>query len=233
MINLSRTAELRLWQLLVPGVCGLCEGEAQWARCRGGLDLCAHCEAALPGHDAPLQLGGASLVVAPFHYRPPADFMVRQLKFAGDRSFARTLGLFMAETRQRIAAPLPALLVPVPLHASRLRERGFNQARELALRAGRQAGVPVARDLLRRMRATRAQSGLPAGSRADNVRGCFEVRGKLERGVRIAVVDDVLTTGSTAMEAAQCLRAAGAGEVEIWVACRVERRAAGPAVTGS
>lgn len=218
----SRGAALA-WQLAVPGVCALCDGPCQWQRCRGGLDLCVHCEAALPRvTDGTTSLEG-SPVLAPFEYRPPADFMVRQLKFAGQRSHARTLGVLLAEARREWSEPLPAVLVPVPLHWERLRERGFNQAREIASHAGRQLGIPVASRALQRIRATEAQSGLAAAARAGNVRGCFSAPGRVPAGARVALIDDVLTTGSTALEAARCLRAAGAGEVEIWVACRAGR----------
>lgn len=216
-----------VWQLLVPGVCGLCGGAGQWQRCRGGLDLCEHCEAALPRLAVPWTLLSPDVaLLAPFEFRPPADFLVRQLKFAGDRTGARTLGLLLAEARRVVRAPLPHELVPVPLHRSRLRERGYNQAQELAVFAGRALGVRVASRRLVRTRATQAQSSLPAAQRRGNVEGCFEVVGAMPQGRRVALVDDVLTTGSTIEEAVMCLRAAGAGEIEVWVACRAGRRTA-------
>jgi ComF family protein len=214
-------------RLAVPGVCGLCGGGGQWDRCPGGLDLCEHCEAALP---AAFQDPGAGPPChAAFDYRPPADFMIRQLKFAGDRSFARTLGLLLAERRRAVDAPLPELLVPVPLHLDRLRERGFNQAEELARFAGRRLGLQVAPRLLVRTRATVAQSGLPAAARAGNVRDCFSVAGAAAagrlKGRAVALVDDVLTTGNTTREAARVLAEGGATSVEVWVACRAGVRA--------
>jgi ComF family protein len=209
------------WQLAVPGVCALCDGPCQWQRCRGGLDLCVHCEGAMPARRSPQILADSGLqVFAPYAYRPPADFMVRQLKFRGQRGHARTLGVLLAEARAAWPAALPSLLVPVPLHWQRLRERGFNQAGEIARFAGRRLHIPVEPRALHRVRETGAQSQLAATARAANVRDCFTTARRFAPGVRVALVDDVLTTGSTAMEAARCLRAAGAAEVEIWVACR-------------
>lgn len=210
-----------LARLAIPGVCGLCGGAGQWHRCRFGLDLCEHCEAALPRVAEP-----GDAVLTPFEYHPPVDFMVRQLKFGGDRSFARTLGFLLAETRAMRKSPLPDLLVPVPLHLDRLRERGYNQAAELAHFAGRHLRIRVRPRALARVRATQAQSGLPAAARAANVQGCFAVPPRevqWVRGKRLALVDDVLTTGSTSNEAAGVLRAAGAESVEIWAASRAGR----------
>ena len=210
-----------LARLAIPGVCGLCGGAGQWQRCRSGLDLCEHCEAALPrAEDA------NALALTPFDYRPPVDFMIRRLKFGGDRSFARTLGLLLAEAREARGRPLPDLLVPVPLHLDRLRERGYNQAAELAHFAGRHLRIPVRARALLRVRATKAQSGLPAADRAANVQGCFAVPPRelrWVRGKRIALVDDVLTTGSTSSEAARVLGLGGAASVEIWAATRAGR----------
>lgn len=214
------TSLLRAGQLLLPGTCSLCGGQAQWHRCRGGLDLCGHCEAALPRAGGAVTVPGCDLVHAAFEFRPPADFMVRQLKFAGARWFARVLGMLLAESRAAACPTLPDALVPVPLHLARLRERGYNQAAELALFAGRTLRVPVWRDRLLRHRETAAQSALPAGARAGNVRNCFAMARPLPRGCRVALVDDVLTTGSTVAEAVRVLRAAGAARVEVWVACR-------------
>jgi ComF family protein len=222
LTSVLRHGESVAWRLLVPGVCALCGGGGiQWRRCRGGLDLCVPCEAALPflvPAPAPAQVGGLPLH-AVCAFRPPADFMVRQLKFGGERSFARVLGLLLAETRLRAGGPLPVALVPVPLHRQRLRERGYNQAHELARHAAGHLRLPVWARVLERHRDTAAQSGLPAAARGANVQACFAAR-PLPSGCRLALVDDVLTTGSTALEAARCLKAAGAAEVEIWVACR-------------
>jgi ComF family protein len=215
-----------LARLTVPGVCGLCGGEGQWHRCRFGLDLCEHCEAALPQAN----MGAGAAFFTPFEYRPPVDFMIRQLKFGGDRSFARTLGILLAEARLACGEPLPDLIVPVPLHFDRLRERGYNQAAELALFAGRHLRIPVRPRALLRTRATKAQSGLRAADRAANVQGCFAVpaaEAARFRGKRVALIDDVLTTGSTAREAAHVLESAGA-TIEIWAASRAGRQPTPP-----
>jgi ComF family protein len=226
LTRVLRHGERVAWRLLVPGVCALCGGGGiQWRRCRGGLDLCVPCEAALPfvvPAPASAQVGGLPLH-AVCDFQPPADFMVRQLKFGGERSFARVLGLLLAETRLRAGGLLPVALVPVPLHLQRLRERGYNQAAELARFAARRLRLPVWARALERHRATVAQSGLPAAARGANVQGCFTAR-PLPPGCRVALVDDVFTTGSTAQEAARCLREAGAAEVEVWVACRAGRQ---------
>ncbi|MET0291317.1 MAG: ComF family protein [Steroidobacteraceae bacterium] len=218
----------RAWQLVVPGVCGLCGGPGQWDRHLAGLDLCEHCEAALPRASAPWAVQEGIPLFTPFDYRPPADFLIRQLKFGGDRTGARTLGLLLADVRRERARPMPEALVPVPLHLSRLRERGFNQAEELARFAGRSLKVPIQSNALVRRRATLPQSTLPASAREANVQGCFAVVGR-RLPARVALVDDVLTTGRTAMEAVRCLRAAGVVEVEVWAACRAGRQAAKPA----
>jgi len=226
-----RRLEAAALRLCIPGVCGLCGGAGQWDRCRGGLDLCEHCEAALPvddvGSDGGGGGGGGGPLLAAFDYAPPVDYMIRQLKFGGDRSFARTLGILMAEARAARPGPLPDVVVPVPLHFERLRERGYNQALELARFAARTLRVPLAPRVLRRTRVTQAQSGLPAAAREANVRGCFASAGadalRAVRGRRCAVVDDVLTTGSTAREAAATLAAMGARAVEIWTAARAQR----------
>jgi ComF family protein len=119
---------------------------------------------------------------------------------------------------------LPQLLVPVPLHARRLRERGYNQAAELARFAARRLGLRCEVTALQRVRATREQSGLGHAARVANTHQAFAARISLA-GLRVALIDDVITTGSTAAAAATALRAAGAAGVELWVVARVARRA--------
>lgn len=117
---------------------------------------------------------------------------------------------------------MPELLLPVPLHLSRLRSRGYNQALELARPLGRRYRIPVAHDVLYRARKTGAQSELDATARLGNVRGAFAVR-RVPAQKHVAIVDDVMTTGATLEELARILKRAGASEVSAWVLARTPR----------
>ena len=124
------------------------------------------------------------------------------------------------------ALPRPELLLPVPLSQTRLRERGYNQAWELAQRAGRALHCAADATLLLRVIDTPHQLALPPDKRVGNVRGAFAVdarrRGELT-GRSVTVVDDVMTTGATAAEIARVLLKAGAAEVRISVVARTPR----------
>jgi ComF family protein len=150
--------------------------------------------------------------------------IVHALKYEGRRSLARPLAELM---RLRGADMLTGAdwAVPVPLHPSRRRERGFNQAADLA----RHVGVPV-RQALRRTRATRMQTGLPAAQRRRNVRGAFELassgqeRRKGRQGLEgsvVVLIDDVSTTGATLDACARVLKEGGVREVRALTAARV------------
>jgi len=111
--------------------------------------------------------------------------------------------------------------VPIPLHATKEREREFNQAERLARRLSRATGIPVARGLVRRVVATRTQTRLSREERIANVRHAFAMgKGKRLDGERIVLLDDVFTTGATSSACARVLRAAGAGEVCVWTVAR-------------
>ena len=212
-----------LGSFLAPPQCVLCDQPGLI----GPIDLCAACLADLP-RAAP---GGSfraesfELVCCPWSFEFPVDSLVRALKFRGERCHARILGTLLARERRRAAAPLPDLVVPVPLHPLRLRERGYNQAAELARFAARELSLPLDCTALRRTRATCEQTGLRSGARVANVSGAFAVTRPL-RGLRLALVDDVVTTGSTVGAAFAALEAAGAGSVELWVAAHAVRRTA-------
>jgi ComF family protein len=152
------------------------------------------------------------------------NHFIRGLKFHGERVYARVLGELMARARLGLGGTLPDCIVPIPLHPRRFRERGFNQAHEIARYAAMALGVRVERRVLSRNIATMEQSSLSLEGRRANVRGAFVVDGPVPVGT-IAVLDDVVTTGSTAMEAVNALRKAGAREVELWAVARVEREA--------
>ncbi len=136
------------------------------------------------------------------------------MKFRGRLADARLLGQLFAETMQPQVGEMPAVLLPVPLHPQRVRERGFNQAVELARPLARMFGWPLARRAVRRVKPTLHQTGLGAAERERNVRGAFVVD-KLP-GRRLIIIDDVVTTGATVFELAKTLRRAGAEHVEVW-----------------
>lgn len=139
---------------------------------------------------------------------------VQRFKYRGQLPLEYPLGTLLAESLQAGDEQRPDLIVPVPLHKSRLRDRGYNQALQLARQVGRQLRVPVAPDLLRRVRSTASQQGLDAVTRKSNLRGAFAVTAPLT-GRHLLLVDDVLTTGATARECASILRKAGAASVEV------------------
>jgi ComF family protein len=160
-----------------------------------------------------------SVCRAPYLYAPPADWLIGQLKFRAHLAHGRVLGALLADHLAGLDGPLPDLIVPMPLHRSRLRERGFNQAIELARPVGRRLGIPLAADLVERVRPGQAQSSLHKSRRQQNVRGAFALRRPLDAW-HVAIVDDVLTTGASAGELAATLRRAGAERVEVWVVAR-------------
>ena len=150
---------------------------------------------------------------APYRYRGVVRSLVLRLKFSGDTQAAALLAPAMADELGAVDADL---LVPVPLSAARLRERGYNQAFLLALLCGRMRGLPVL-DCLKRVRNTKRQSGLHSiRERSQNLRGAFGLRpGTALGGRRVVLVDDVRTSGATALACARVLRDAGAEDVRL------------------
>jgi len=175
-----------------------------------GGTVCGECLRATPHYDA---------TTAPFAYAFPLDALIQALKYGGDLAVARLLGeaLAHAVARERVD-----LLVPMPLSTRRLRERGFNQALEIARPVAHAGGIPLAPNACRRVIDTPAQAALPWKARARNVRGAFVCDADV-RDLRVAIVDDVMTTGATVNELARNLKRAGASEVRVWVVARALR----------
>lgn len=233
MVMLARTAR-RLTHSVFGGSCFLCRGAVRTVQ-EEGL-LCASCTAELPRtgtHTCPRcalpspvgALCGGCLATAPhfdatlaaLEYRFPTDVLVQALKFRGELSVAALLGRMLAE---RVADGERAdIVTAVPLSAARLRERGFNQALEIAREVARRTHFRLEPQLARRSRDTAAQSALPWAERSRNVRGAF-ASGRLLAGETVAVVDDVMTTGATLEELARTLKRAGAARVLNWVVAR-------------
>lgn len=154
-----------------------------------------------------------------------------QLKFHGRESWGRRLGALLASLWDSPAvaeSDRPAIVVPVPLHPARERERGFNQAEILcrsflaALRCAQRQHLPqLETGCLRRLRATQTQSGLSFEKRLENVRGAFGVEaGDRLRGRAVLLVDDVMTTGATASACAGVLKRAQAARVVVFTVAR-------------
>lgn len=165
-------------------------------------------------HPPPLQA-----VRAAFDYAFPLDRLAPRLKFHRDFAAGRVLAQCMADRFGGL--PRPDAIVPIPLHASRLRQRGYDQALELARLLGRALDAPVRADVLRRNKATHAQSRLDASARQRNLRDAFGVDAGRHVPAHVVLVDDVMTTGATLHAAALALRDAGAARVEAWVCARV------------
>lgn len=223
----------RAWRRAWPAHCLACGG-----RGAGGRDLCAACHAGLPWLRTacprcalPLPTPGSvcgeylsnppplDAVHAAFVYAPPLDRLLPRFKFHGDLAAGRLLAALMCEAAPRF--PRDAAIAPIPLHRNRLRQRGYDQALELAKPLASTFGIPLRDDLLRRTRITAAQSRLHADQRKRNLRNAFEVDASAALPSCVVLVDDVMTTGATLHAAAKALRKAGAARVEAWVCARV------------
>ncbi len=175
--------------------------------------LCGSCLCSPPSFDR---------VIAPWLYDEQMAFLLHRWKFHGERRLTSVFAYLWLSQLVR-SSELPDLIVAVPLHWSKLWRRGFNQSELLSAEIRRQC--PVIRDiklgtrLVQRHRATSAQSGLGAYQRKSNMRGAFTARQRCDN-LRVAIVDDVLTTGATAAAVATTLRDAGASYIEIWCMAR-------------
>ncbi len=211
-------------------LCGLIAGELNLCRsCLRDLPwiraACRLCARPLLAADDGVRCGQCDIelryldrVRAALVYEFPVDQLLAQAKFRHRRDLARAAGDGLAEVARHWQPP--DLLIPVPLHPRRLVERGFNQAEEIAASLTRCCGVRADHRAARRNRHTQAQSELPAAVRRRNLRGAFSTRRNFV-GLQVAIVDDVVTTGSTASELARSLREAGAESVELWSVARV------------
>ena len=157
---------------------------------------------------------------AAFVYAFPLDRLLPRFKFHRDFAAGRLLSAAMATAFAPL--PRPDALLPIPLHRARLRERGYDQALELARPLARALSLPLCQGLLLRARATTPQSRLHADDRQRNLRGAFVAcRTDAPLPRHVALVDDVMTPGATLLAAAAALRRAGVARIDAWVAARV------------
>jgi ComF family protein len=167
------------------------------------IALCGHCRQHAPAFEH-------TVCAAP--YAPPYEQIALALKFSHRADAATTLGVLLGDAFARTGLPAPDCLIPVPLSRERLAERGYNQSALIARSLAAACGVPLDLDTLRRLVHTPAATQLDRAARAQALHGAFAATRRLE-GLRIGLVDDVMTTGATMHAAAQALKAAGAHEV--------------------
>lgn len=222
-------------RLRLPSQCAVCHGWGTQRVCHACIDRydtplprCARCALRVPSG---VEVCGRCLreppaferALAVADYAYPWDALVTQFKFHAALDLAPVLAQALLRSVRRAGIPRPSCLLPMPLGARRLRERGYNQAWELARRLGPALGCDADTGLLLRTQDRPHQLALPHAARAENVRGVFTLaprRADEVRGREITLVDDVMTTGATAAEAARTLLDAGAAGVQVWVIAR-------------
>lgn len=208
-------------------ICTACETELPWLceQCQqcalplamSGLS-CAQCTRNEPAFDG---------VVAPWLYQFPIDSLITRFKHQGNWPMGRLMAQLLAQFlhhRLEENLPRPDFLLPVPLAVKRLRQRGYNQSAMLADWLGDQLQLPVESQLVLRTQETPPQQGLDAKARKRNLRDAFVVVGEEKiKGRHVALVDDVLTTGSTADVIAKLLIKAGACRVDVYCLARTPK----------
>ena len=220
---------------LLPNVCTLCGQAGQ-----GHLALCADChkelkfignaciQCSLPIEDTYTSIVCGRCMQEPpaydrtlclFVYETPARQLIQALKFHKKLAHARLLGTLLGLALKQREIARPDAILPVPLSRKRLRERGFNQSLELARPVSRALGIPIQHHLLERVRDTPPQSQLKLKERHKNIRLAFQA-GQYSIPDHVAIIDDVMTSGSTCHEVARTLKQAGAKRVDVWCVAR-------------
>ncbi len=235
----------KLYKTILTEVCCLCDTQGL-----PGLDLCHECHISLPHNHfscsrcaVPVvftpdfnsnRLCGRCLstasdiheAIVPYLYRPPIDFMIKRLKFSEENKFSRLLGNLLSDAVERhyndeSRQDFPDIVLPVPVHRQRLLERGFNQAEQIARTVTDRFGIRLDTTSVARSVLMLPQSSLSAAKREANIRRAFEVREPEHiRGLHVAIVDDVYTTGATARAVSRRLKSAGARRISLWAVAR-------------
>ena len=207
-------------------VCSACMRDLPWlssacpvcALPTSGGGICGQCLSDPPPFNA---------TIAAFSYAFPIDRLIHSMKYQGRLALAEWCAETILARRERAGiGSRPHRLIALPLAIDRQRERGYNQAQEIARVISARTGIPLLPRGLLRIRATPPQAALPWTERAKIVRGAFACELDLS-GLTVGIVDDVMTTGASLAEAAKVLKGSGAASVENWVVARTLPPAAG------
>ncbi|MGD8999793.1 MAG: ComF family protein [Granulosicoccaceae bacterium] len=227
-------------QFILPRYCQLCgmaigpgHHDARLGLCRGCIEdlpwlahSCSGCGVPLASSGAGMRCGLCQQHPPPFdrthavwRYATPLDALICRMKFHNDPAIAETLGKLLAISLAAHPLSRPDAILPVPLHPRRLRQRGFNQALQIARPVARRLQLPLLTRHCHRRRDTQAQSDLPLHARRANMRGAFVFRRPVTAR-HVAIVDDVMTSGHTVAELCRQLRRQGVEEISVWCCAR-------------
>lgn len=196
--------------LLAPRLCAACDAPVSEVGLGSGFAFCSACSRSLVALSACSEYLAGAQIIAPYAYEPPLSTALHRFKYARRSDLAAPLGALLCDavTASGLSCDL---VVPVPLHPRRLAERGYNQAALLARELVGTIGGALAARALVRLCYTPGQVSQGRAQRLENVKGAFGVRPQaVLRGRRIALVDDVLTTGATALACMRALHTVGA-----------------------
>ena len=202
------------------GICQHCFSDLPWHhsnRCPQcalpsfGNAICGHCLAASPDFDS---------THAPLKYEYPLDRMLQRYKYGHNLAMADTFANLLIESFEHMPdTPRPDLIIPMPLHPQRLKERGFNQSLEIARILAGRLDIRLDTKSCTRIKLSPPQASLPLKERVKSMKGAFRCSESLQ-GLRVALLDDVMTTGASLNALAKTVKAAGAAHVECWVLAR-------------
>ena len=204
--------------------------------CHNQIDLCTSCENALPRillacpicripNDDGLLCPNCyyhpptySKMICPYLYRDPLPHFIHSLKFSSKLIYAKLLGELLLRAVESESEGYPECLLPMPLHVKRTRFRGFNQSLEMSKIISRRLNIPIELHKVIRCKNTQAQSKMTKNDRRNNMIDAFQVTGVLPK--HVAIIDDVVTTGTTIESLARCLKKNGVSKIEVWCAAR-------------
>ena len=242
----------RLLDIIYPRRCVLCLSSSQASK-QMTMELCDACQAELQVMTHACSRCGIALttpstssqtkavcgqclqkpprydrVVGIYHYQQPLVWLIQQMKFHKKLLIARLLSQLMAVHLKRLHAnnqlSIPDAIIPVPLHHKRQHERHFNQAEELAFIIEQTFPCTLDTQYIERGIDTQKQSGLDAKQRRKNIKGAFKLKNKPSKKYRhVAIIDDVMSTGSTVNEIARVLKKSGIKKVDVWVLARASK----------
>jgi ComF family protein len=200
--------------LFFPNSCALCSGIVA----QDNINLCVQCKNELPQiKSIEKNNENTSKILALYLYHSPVDYLITKLKFNHKLSYANLLGNLLAEHLflEYQNKEKPEIIIPVPLHKNRLKERGFNQALEIAKPVSKKLQIKIDRFCCSRTKNTAMQSALSAKKRAQNVKQAFTVT-KNNNYKYVAIIDDVYTTGNTVNELCKTLEQSGIVQIDVW-----------------